>query len=205
MFFGPEPQEIHKLTPHQKSKILCALRIFAKYYLRLTGRQDVKTAVRDIIERYSLNEGLDMDHHILIVPDGFMKQKLATIFKEIPDNTDIGFIIRFGLFTGIKEDEIIYCYEQKICDRPLCKCSFLHVFKLENRLTMVLINWIRVQKRDSGLFSCRYFHQWRKEYRQWSINECKSAEMTSTEINTSINYSKEQEGFTDSNFYVSSL
>jgi hypothetical protein len=46
VFFGDHPEELQKLTVDQRQWIVLSFRNFAKYYLRLTGSDDVEEAVR---------------------------------------------------------------------------------------------------------------------------------------------------------------
>ena len=60
----------------------------------------------------------------------------------------IGFIVRVGLFTGLREDELYYIYNKEICSNELgCKCNKLHVINLDNKMTIIGINWIRANKK----------------------------------------------------------
>jgi intergrase/recombinase len=60
----------------------------------------------------------------------------------------IGFIVRVGLFTGLREEELYYIYNKEICNNELgCKCDNLHVIHLDNKMTIIGINWIRANKK----------------------------------------------------------
>ena len=60
----------------------------------------------------------------------------------------IGFIVRVGLFTGLREEELYYIYNKEICNNELgCKCNKLHVINLDNKMTIIGINWIRANKK----------------------------------------------------------
>jgi len=58
IFFGDHPEELQKSTLDQRQWIVLSFRNFAKYYLRLTGSDEVEEVVRLRIKRYSLNVGL---------------------------------------------------------------------------------------------------------------------------------------------------
>ena len=86
MFFGPDPVEILKLTPHKKSWILQAMRHFGNYYNYKTNNPECKELIEKIINRYGLNIGLDMHQKIYIVDDNYVLnsvKKLVTIPGEI--------------------------------------------------------------------------------------------------------------------------
>jgi hypothetical protein len=69
IFFGPNPSEILKLTPHKRSWILQAIRHFGNYYNYKTNNPECKELIEKIINRYGLNIGLDMHQKIYIVDD----------------------------------------------------------------------------------------------------------------------------------------
>ena len=61
---------------------------------------------------------------------------------------DIGFIVRIGLFTGLREDELYYIHDKEICNNELgCKCKNIHPIQLDNGMTIVGINWVRANKK----------------------------------------------------------
>jgi hypothetical protein len=64
-FFGDHPEELQKSTVDQRQWIVLSFRNFAKYYLRLTGSDEVEEAVRLRIKRYSLNIGLGFENRHL--------------------------------------------------------------------------------------------------------------------------------------------
>ena len=62
--------------------------------------------------------------------------------------SDIGFTCRIGLFSGLREDEIIYIRVNPICNQSFgCQCDKLHVANCGNRLSVITINWIRGNKK----------------------------------------------------------
>ena len=65
IFFGDHPEELQKSTVDQRQWIVLSFRNFAKYYLRLTGSDEVEEAVRLRIKRYSLNIGLGFENRHL--------------------------------------------------------------------------------------------------------------------------------------------
>ena len=86
IFFGPDPAEILKLTPHKKSWILQAIRHFGNYYNYKANNPECKELIEKIINRYGLNIGLDMHQKIYIVDDNYVVnsvKKLITIPGEI--------------------------------------------------------------------------------------------------------------------------
>jgi len=65
--------------------------------------------IREIIERDDLNKNLDMKDKICLVNPNFIEEKVKKIFEM---HSEIGSIARFGLLSGIREQEIIYIKEK---------------------------------------------------------------------------------------------
>jgi intergrase/recombinase len=59
---------------------------------------------------------------------------------------EIGILIKFALYTGLRGEEIAYVHETEICDRLFgCNCSKLHVVE-KNAYSVIVINRIVGQK-----------------------------------------------------------
>ena len=109
VFFTEKIDEIRTLTPRVKSRIMDALRKFGQYYLYKYNNEQVIDLVEKIIRRHSLSVG-NTDHgKLYIVDDNYLENKLKLIFEM---NGDIGLIVKFGLFSGLREDEINLCIWQ---------------------------------------------------------------------------------------------
>jgi hypothetical protein len=98
---------LFKLKPHKRSWILQSVKRFGDFYFRKYNNREVIQLIRQIIERYDLNKNLDMKDKIYLVSPNFnfIEEKIIKIF-EMPG--EIGFIARFGLLSGLREQEIIY-------------------------------------------------------------------------------------------------
>ena len=146
IFFSPNPDvELFKCANPKRSWILQAIKRFADYYLSRYGNKDVKHLISRIIERYELNRGLDHKDRIYLVSPNFVEEKINKI-TSIPG--EIGFTCRIGLFSGLREDEIIYIRTRSICDQAFgCQCEKLHVANCRNGLSVITINWIRGNKK----------------------------------------------------------
>jgi len=146
IFFGINPDLLlFRLKPHKRSWILQAMKRIGDYYFWKYNSRDVQDLVRRIIERYHLNKDLDMKDKIYLVNPGYIINKL-TCLMAIPGH--IGFIVRVGVFTGLREEELYYIYNKEICNNELgCKCDNLHVINLDNKMTIIGINWIRANKK----------------------------------------------------------
>jgi intergrase/recombinase len=118
---------------------------FGDYYLSRYGNKDVKHLILRIIERYDLNRGLDHKDRIYLVSPHFVEEKINKIM-DIPG--DIGFTCGIGLFSGLREDEIVYIRTRPICNQSFgCQCEKLHVANCRNGLSVIAINWIRGNKK----------------------------------------------------------
>jgi hypothetical protein len=83
------------------------MRHFGNYYYYKTNNPECKELVEKIINRYGLNIGLDMHQRIYIVDDNFVSNKVKQLLAI---QGDIGQTVKVGLFTGLREDEIIYIF-----------------------------------------------------------------------------------------------
>jgi hypothetical protein len=61
---------------------------------------------------------------------------------------EIGILIKFALYTGLRGEEIAYVYKTQICDKLFgCNCSKLHIVeKKNNGHSVIVINRIVGQK-----------------------------------------------------------
>jgi hypothetical protein len=146
IFFGPNPDaELFKLTAPKRSWILQAIKRFGDFYFKRYNNREVTQVIRQIIERYDLNKDLDMKDRIYLVSPQFIEEKVKQILA-IPG--EIGFTARLGLFSGLREQELIYIKEKAICnDGYGCDCEKLHVVNNKNGMTIIAIGWTRGNKK----------------------------------------------------------
>ena len=106
IFFRPNPDaEMFKLKAPKRSWILQAIKRFGNFYFKRYNNREVIQVIRQIIERYDLNKDLDMKDRIYLVSPQFIEEKVKQILA-MPG--EIGFIARLGLFSGLREQELIY-------------------------------------------------------------------------------------------------
>lgn len=144
VFFGDHPEELQKLTVDQRQWIVLSFRNFAKYYLRLTGSDDVEEAVRLRIKRYSLNVGLGFENRLILVDEGYIGRMSKAVVEQVKG--ELGIIAKTGLFVGTREDELVHIHDTPVCDKKICdadKCNNLHVISKKNGMTVVVVNWHR--------------------------------------------------------------
>ena len=114
-------------------------------YFRKYNNRDVIQLIKNIIERYELNKNLDMKDRIYLVSPHFIEEKIKKIM-EIPG--EIGFTIRLGLFSGLREQELIYIKGKTICQNNYgCDCENLHSVDCNNGMTIIAIGWTRGNKK----------------------------------------------------------
>jgi intergrase/recombinase len=144
IFFGKDPDEILKYAPHKRSWILQSMKKFASYYKYKTGNPDCEDVVKRMIERYNLNVSLDMKRAIYVVDDNYVVNKIEKLTRI---QGVIGFIIKVGLFSGLREEEIIYSHSKEICpDNAGHMCDRLHVINKPNGMSVITLNWFRGNK-----------------------------------------------------------
>lgn len=119
---------------------------FGDYYFWKYNNREVQNLVRTIIERYVLNKDLDYKDRIYLVNPNYLQTKLNALLA-IPG--EIGFSVKMGLFTGLREEELYYIHDKEICNNELgCKCNNLHPIEVDNfGITIIGINWIRGNKK----------------------------------------------------------
>jgi intergrase/recombinase len=144
-FFGDHPEDLQKLTVDQRQWIVLSFRNFAKYYLRLTGSDEMEEAVRLRIKRYSLNIGLGFENRLILVDEGYIGRMSKAVVERVKG--ELGIISKMGLFAGTREDELVYMYNTPVCDKgSICdteKCKNLHLINKKNGMTIVIVNWHR--------------------------------------------------------------
>jgi intergrase/recombinase len=145
-FFGNRVDELRSLTPRVRSRIMDSMRKFGQYYVYKYNNEQCIDLVEKIIRRHNLNAGMTEHGKLYIVDDSYL-QKMVQALLSVGEG-DIGTIIRFGLYSGLREDEMIYVHQKSICsDKSGCACNKLHVIDKPNGMTVVLIQWHRGNKK----------------------------------------------------------
>jgi intergrase/recombinase len=145
LFFTERIEEIRVLSPRIRSKIMDSFRKFGQYYLYKYNNDQCMDLVTKIIRRHSLSVGNTEHGKLYIVDDNYLENKLRLLFEM---NGDIGLIVKFGLFSGLREDEMVYTYNKILCENLSgCACEKLHVLEKQNGTSIVLIQWHRGHKK----------------------------------------------------------
>jgi intergrase/recombinase len=144
-FFTEKVEDIRILTPRMRSKIIEAFRKFGQYYFYRFNNDQCTDLVIKIIRRYSLNVG-NTDHgKLYIVDDNYLADKIKLLLEM---QGEIGLIIKFGLFSGLREEELVYVHKKPICPNlGGCVCDKLHIINKPNGISVVLIQWHRGHKK----------------------------------------------------------
>src|SRR5215813_7019242 len=89
----------------------------------------------------------DMKDKIYLINPNYLQSKI-NVLMAIPG--EIGFSVKMGLFTGLREEELYYIHDKEICCNELgCKCNNLHPINIDRNtgITIIGINWIRGNKK----------------------------------------------------------
>jgi intergrase/recombinase len=145
-FFTPQKgEDLRILSPRIRSKIMDSFRKFGQYYLYKYNDDSCIDLVSKIIRRYNLNAGNNDHSKLYIVDDNYLDEKLRILLQL---QGEIGLIVRFAMFSGLREDELVYAYRKEICSNlGGCSCENLHIFEKPNGVSIILIQWHRGHKK----------------------------------------------------------
>jgi intergrase/recombinase len=144
-FFTEKAEEIRSFTPRMRSKILDAFRKFGQYYLYKFNNDQCTELVARIVRRYNLNVGNTEHGRLYIVDDNYLGDKLRMLMSI---KGEMGLVIKFGLFSGLREEEMIYVHDRPICENlGGCDCDKLHVLNKPNGVSVILVQWHRGHKK----------------------------------------------------------
>jgi hypothetical protein len=136
-FFTERVVELQSLSPRIRSKIMDAFRKFGQYYFYKFNNDQCTDLVSKIIRRHSLNVGNTEHGKLYIVDDNYLEEK-----QDIIRN------VKMGLYSGLREEELVYVYKKSICPNlAACGCDKLHVMNKPNGISIVLIQWHRGHKK----------------------------------------------------------
>ena len=142
--FFTNPQLIRTESGHKRAWICDAMRRFGEYYDRKFDNPQLKLLISEIIQRYELNKKMRI-HDRLWLTDEDHLSKMIHLVLAIPG--EIGILIKFALYTGLRGEEIAYVHSTQICDKFFgCNCSKLHVVEKYSGYSVIVINRIVGQK-----------------------------------------------------------
>jgi intergrase/recombinase len=144
-FFSKKVEELRILSPRIRSKIIDSFRKFGQYYLYKYNDDSCIDLISKVIRRYNLNAGNNDHGRLYIVDDNYLEEKIKMVLQL---EGEIGLIVRFGIFSGLREDELTYIHRKEVCSNlGGCTCERLHVIEKPNGLSIILIQWYRGHKK----------------------------------------------------------
>ncbi|WP_458743412.1 hypothetical protein [Candidatus Nitrosocosmicus sp. T] len=112
VFFTNRVDEIRSTTPRVRSRIMDSFRKFGQYYLYKYNNEECIDLVEKIIRRHNLSSGMTEHGKLYIVDDNYIEERVKQLFAV---DGEIGTIVKFGMFSGLREDEMVYVYDKPIC------------------------------------------------------------------------------------------
>ena len=141
--FFTNPQLIRSESGHKRAWICDAMRRFGEYYDRRFNNPQLKLLISEIIQRYELNKKMRIHDRLWLTDDDHLS-KMIHLVLTIPG--EIGILIKFALYAGLRGEEIAYVHNTQICNKLFgCNCSKLHVVE-KNSYSVIVINRIVGQK-----------------------------------------------------------
>jgi hypothetical protein len=142
--FFTKPDLIRSESGHKRAWICDAMRRFGEYYDRKFHSPELKLLIQEIIERYELNRKMKIHDRIWISDGDYIKN---TIAKILTIEGEIGVLIKFALYSGLRGEEITYVHNASICDKlSACNCPNLHKIDKNNGYSLIIINRSMGQK-----------------------------------------------------------
>lgn len=142
--FFTKPELIRTESGHKRAWICDAMRRFGEYYDRKFHNPELKLLIQEIIERYELNRKMKIHDRIWISDDNYIKKMITKILRI---DGEIGILIKFALYSGLRGEEITYAHDTPICNKLSgCNCPNLHIIDKGNGYTVVVLNRTLGQK-----------------------------------------------------------
>ena len=144
--FFTKPELILTESPSVREWITGAMKRFGEYWDLKFHDPEVRLLIDEIIRRYRMGKDINRHSKAVLMASKFQLQKLIPDLLEIAAG-DLGLIMRMGLFTGLRQVELVYLHDTPVCDKPLCECENLHPIDLPHHgLTWIVINRFVGQK-----------------------------------------------------------
>ena len=141
--FFTKAQLIQSESGHKRAWICDAMRKFGMYYDRKMHNPELKILIEEIIQRYELNKKMLIHDRVWLADEGYIE---AMVRKALEIDGDIGRIIKFAFFSGLRGEEITYAPETPLCDSLTgCNCNKLYVIQKKN-VSIIVLNRIVGQK-----------------------------------------------------------
>lgn len=99
---------------------------------------ELKILIEEIIQRYDLNKKMRIHDRVWLVDEGYIDKM---VHKALEIDGDIGIIIKFAFFSGLRGEEITFAHETTICDSLAgCNCDKLHITHKQNGVSIIVLN-----------------------------------------------------------------
>ena len=108
-----------------------SFRKFGQYYLYKYNDDSCIDLVSKIIRRYNLNAGNNDHSKLYIVDDNYLAEKLRTVLQL---QGEIGLIVKFAMFSGLREDELVYIYTERKFVQILADVLVKNYMYLKNQM-----------------------------------------------------------------------
>ena len=142
--FFTNPELIRTVSGHKRAWICDALRRFGEYYDRRFHNPELKILIQEIIERYELNRKMRIHDRIWLSDEDYLRRMIQSVSEILGE---MGTLIKFALYSGLRGEEITYSHSTSICNRLSgCGCQNLHVMDMKNGYSVVLLNRVVGQK-----------------------------------------------------------
>ena len=142
--FFANPDLIRSESGHKRGWICDAMRRFGEYYDRKFSNPQLKILISEIIHRYELNKKLSIHDRLWLVDENHLSHMISRVLQIAGE---LGVLIRFALFTGLRGEEIGYLHKKELCNKLFgCNCSSLHVIEKKNGHCVIIVNRIVGQK-----------------------------------------------------------
>jgi len=142
--FFTKPQLIQSESGHKRAWICDAMRKFGMYYDRKMHNPELKILIEEIIKRFELNKKMRIHDRVWLTDEKFIE---TMVHKALEIDGDIGVIIKFAFFSGLRGEEIMYAHETPVCDSLTgCNCDKLHIAHKKNGVSIIVLNRIVGQK-----------------------------------------------------------
>jgi intergrase/recombinase len=143
-FFFTNPELIRSESGHKRAWICDAMRRFGEYYDRRFNDPQLKMLISEIIQRYEINKKMRMHDRLWLTDEDYLAKMIHLVLTI---SGEIGILIKFALYTGLRGEEITYVHKTEICNNLFdCNCSKLHVIEKKNGYSVIIINRIVGQK-----------------------------------------------------------
>ncbi len=144
--FFTKPQLIQPESGHKRAWICDAMRRFGEYYDRKFHNPELKILIDEIIQRFELNKKMRIHDRVWLVDQDYIEKMVNQIFEI---DGEIGIIIKFGFFSGLRGEEMTYVHDTPLCGNVTgCNCPNLHIIDKPNGFSIIVLNRIVGQKRS---------------------------------------------------------